>query len=67
MRGIITIFKRELVGYFSTPVAYVFLVIFLLVAGGFTWKLGGYYDSNQVDLAPFFTWHPWVYRRSSSP
>ena len=61
MRGISTIFKRELVGYFSTPVAYVFLVIFLLVSGGFTWKLGGYYDANQADLAPFFSWHPWVY------
>ena len=52
MRGIITIFKRELVGYFSTPVAYVFLVIFLLVAGGFTWKLGGYYDTHNYKFVP---------------
>lgn len=61
MRGITTVFKRELVGYFSTPVAYVFLVIFLVVASGFTWKLGEYYRTNQADLAPFFQWHPWVY------
>lgn len=61
MRGILTVLKRELVGYFSTPVAYVFLIIFLILAGVFTWKLGGYYDAGQADLAIFFQWHPWLY------
>lgn len=61
MRGTLTVFKRELVGYFSTPVAYVFLVIFLILAGVFTWQIGEYYDRNQADLAGFFQWHPWLY------
>lgn len=61
MRGVLTIFKRELVGYFSTPVAYVFLIIFLMLSGVFTWQLGNYYDSNQADLRGFFSWHPFLY------
>ncbi|MEL6427833.1 MAG: ABC transporter permease subunit [Planctomycetota bacterium] len=61
MKGTLTVFKRELVGYFTTPVAYIFLVIFLVLAGVFTWQLGSYYDTNQADLQPFFGVHPWLY------
>ncbi|QDV07598.1 ABC-2 family transporter protein [Planctomycetes bacterium Poly30] len=61
MRGTLTIFKRELAGYFATPVAYVFLIIFLMLAGVFTWQIGGYYDVGQADLRGFFSFHPWLY------
>jgi ABC-2 type transport system permease protein len=55
------VFKRELGGYFATPVAYVFIVIFLLVTGVFTFQLGNFYENNQADLRAFFTFHPWLY------
>ena len=61
MRNIMAIMKRELYGYFSTPVAYVFIVIFLFLTGIFTFYLGSFYDSNQADLDPFFRFHPWLY------
>jgi len=57
----LTVTMRELGGYFSTPVAYVFIVIFLVVAGVFTFKLGQLYERGQADLQPFFTFHPWMY------
>ncbi|GMQ87321.1 MAG: ABC transporter permease [Gammaproteobacteria bacterium] len=55
------ILKRELGSYFSTPVAYVFIVIFLVLSGVFTFYLGGLYERGQADLQPFFTFHPWLY------
>lgn len=55
------IFKRELAGYFLTPVAYVFIIIFLILTGVFTFYLGGFYERGQADLAPFFGFHPWLY------
>ena len=61
MKNILVIMKRELYGYFSTPVAYVFIVIFLFLTGVFTFYLGSFYDSNQADLDPFFRFHPWLY------
>lgn len=63
MKHTLTILKRELGGYFATPVAYVFLVIFLLLAGFFTFQLGNFFDdgNGQATLAPFFSWHPWLY------
>ncbi len=61
MHGTMTVFRRELTGYFATPVAYVFLVIFLILSGIFTWQIGGYYDVGQADLRGFFTFHPWLY------
>jgi gliding motility-associated transport system permease protein len=56
-----TLFKRELGGYFATPVAYVFIVIFLFLTGIFTFNLGGFYERELADLEPFFAWHPWLY------
>lgn len=56
-----TLFTRELYSYFATPVAYVFIVIFLLLAGAFTFYLGGFYERRQADLQPFFVFHPWLY------
>ncbi len=61
MRNIIAIFKRELGAYFATPVAYVFIVIFLFLTGIFTFYLGGFYERGQADLEPFFVFHPWLY------
>lgn len=61
MSAITTVFKRELRSYFVTPVAYVFIVIFLILSGAFTFYLGNFYDRGQADLQPFFTFHPWLY------
>jgi ABC-2 type transport system permease protein len=61
MSGILTVFKRELASYFATPVAYVFIVIFLLLAGAFTFYVGSFYERGQADLLPFFSFHPWLY------
>ena len=55
------IFRRELASYFATPVAYVFIVIFLILAGVFTFYLGGFYERGQADLLPFFNFLPWLY------
>ena len=55
------LFRRELRSYFATPVAYVFIVIFLILCGTFTFYLGGFYERGQADLLPFFNFHPWLY------
>lgn len=61
-RHIWTIAKRELSGYFTSPVAYVFIVIFLLLNGFFTFMLGGFFEMGEASLAySFFRWHPWLY------
>ena len=62
MRHIWTITKRELSGYFASPVAYVFIVIFLLLNGFFTFMLGGFFEVGEASLSySFFRWHPWLY------
>ncbi len=62
MRNIWTITKRELTGYFASPVAYVFIVIFLLLNGFFTFMLGGFFEMGEASLSrSFFSWHPWIY------
>ena len=61
MSAISTVFKRELQSYFATPVAYVFIVIFLILSSAFTFYLGGFYERGQADLLPFFNFLPWLY------
>lgn len=61
MSKIWTIFKRELSAYFTTPIAYVFLVIFLFLSGIFTFYIGDFFGREQADLQPFFQFHPWLY------
>ncbi len=61
MNGLTTIFRRELRAYFATPVAYVFIVIFLVLTGVATFYMGGFYERGQADLEPFFQFHPWLY------
>ena len=61
MSGINIIFKREFASYFATPIAYVFILIFLILSGVFTFYLGNFYERQQADLVPFFSFHPWLY------
>jgi ABC-2 type transport system permease protein len=62
LANIKTITKRELGAYFSSPIAYVFIVIFLLLCGFFTFFVGGFFEREQASLVlPFFEWHPWFY------
>ena len=60
-RHIKTIAKRELTSYFTSPVAYVFLVIFLLLTGFFTFTAGQFFERGEASLGAFFGWHPWLY------
>lgn len=55
------VYIRELAAYFLTPLAYVFIAIFLIALGAFTFEIGRFFDTNQADLAPFFLFHPWLY------
>jgi ABC-2 type transport system permease protein len=59
--AIATIAKRELGSYFASPVAYVFLVIFLLLTGFLTFTAGAFFERGEASLGAFFAWHPWVY------
>lgn len=61
MNSIGVVARRELAGYFSTPVAYVFIVIFLALAGTLTFYVGSFFERGQASLAAFFTFHPWLY------
>jgi ABC-2 type transport system permease protein len=61
LTNIKTITKRELGAYFGSPVAYVFIVIFLLLTGFFTFMISNFIEQGQASLAPFFLWHPWLY------
>ena len=61
MKAMFTVFRRELAAYFATPLAYVFIFIFLVLSGAMTFFLGGFFERGQADLAPFFGFHPWLY------
>ena len=61
MRNVAILFRREFASYFATPLALVFIVIFLVLAGVAAFYLGGFYERGQADLAPFFNFHPWLY------
>ena len=61
MRNISLVFRREFAAYFATPLAYIFIVIFLVLAGILTFRLGSFLSREQADLVPFFEFHPWLY------
>jgi ABC-2 type transport system permease protein len=61
MKHLGSIVKRELLSYFRSPVAYVFIVIFLISTAGTTWYLGNFYTSDEATLESFFFFHPWLY------
>ena len=58
---IAAIFKREIKAYFGSPVAYVFIAVFLLLIGFFTFNISQFFEMGQADLRAFFEWHPWLY------
>jgi len=61
MKNLSVVLKRELASYFATPLAYVFIVIFLVLAGSFTFFFGQFFQNGQADLHAFFAYHPWLY------
>jgi ABC-2 type transport system permease protein len=61
MKQAMAIFKREFTAYFATPLAYVFIVIFLFAMGAFTFYVGRFYENGLADLSVFFGYHPWLY------
>lgn len=61
MNNIWVIFKRELAGYFTTPIAYIFMIIFVFLSGIFTFYIGNFFSRGQADLVSFFNFHPWLY------
>src|SRR6059058_3109711 len=61
MRELFAVFKREFAAYFATPLAYVFIVIFLFAMGAFTFYIGHFFENDTADLQVFFGFHPWLY------
>jgi ABC-2 type transport system permease protein len=61
MSAVLSVFKREFASYFATPIAFVFLIIFLFAMGVFTFYIGNFYSAGVADLQSFFNFHPWLY------
>ncbi|MBT5901412.1 MAG: ABC transporter permease subunit [Opitutaceae bacterium] len=61
MQQVTPIFKREFLGYFRSPVAYVFLIVFLMSAVGLAFFVGRFFDNGQASLESFFAFHPWIF------
>lgn len=61
MSQVIAITKREINGFFSSPIAFVFIVIFLLLSGFFTFMVANFFENGEASLNSFFVWHPWLY------
>ena len=61
MGSTLVIIRRELAAYFSTPLAYVFIVIFLSLSGALTFFMGAFFERGQADMNSFFSFHPWLY------
>ncbi len=61
IRNIFIIAKRELGGFFASPMAYVFTIIFLILLGFFTFMVGQFFERGQATLEAFFMWHPWLF------
>ncbi|WP_420548233.1 ABC transporter permease subunit [Curvivirga sp.] len=61
MSAIMTVFRREMGAYFATPLAYIFITVFLVLAGILTFFMGAFLERDQADLIAFFQFHPWLY------
>lgn len=61
VRRVTALCKKELTGYFATPLAYIFLSVFTMLSGFFTFELGSFFHRDQADLSAFFSFHPWLY------
>ncbi|MEO1787733.1 MAG: ABC transporter permease [Pseudomonadota bacterium] len=60
-KGLEATYRRELAAYFGAPIAYVFIAVFLIAVGLFTWEASGFFSTGSADLGSFFVWHPWLY------
>jgi ABC-2 type transport system permease protein len=61
MRNALLVMRRELEAYFTSPLAYVFIIIFLALGGALTFYVGGFFERGRADLSAFFVFHPWLY------
>lgn len=61
MRSLLAVYRRELLSYATTPIAYVFVAVFLFAIGLFTFQVGGFFEMRRADLAGFFAFHPWIF------
>ena len=61
MNGLASVFRREFAGYFATPLAVIFIVIFLFLSGLLTFYAGGFFEAGEASLKSFFLFHPWLY------
>lgn len=61
MRPVASLYLRELISYFTSPIAYIFIIIFLVLAGFFPFLVSGYLQRGEADLLPFFSWMPWLF------
>ena len=61
LNNCLAVFRREIRSYFESPVAYVFMVVFLVLSGFLTFSVTQFYERRVADLQPFFFWHPWVF------
>lgn len=61
LTNILCVMKRELSDYFASPVAYVFIIIFLALLGFFSFQIDDFFGYGQANLTPFFRWHPWLF------
>jgi ABC-2 type transport system permease protein len=61
MNAVFALYRRELRSYFATPLAAIFIIIFLLMTSSFTFYLGNFFQLGQADLQTFFEFHPWLY------
>jgi ABC-2 type transport system permease protein len=61
MSQITPVFKREFLGYFRSPVAYVFLVVFLMASVGLAFFVGQFFRANQASMESYFVFHPWLF------
>jgi ABC-2 type transport system permease protein len=61
MNGLLSVYRRELRSYFSTPLAAIFIIVFVLMSSAFTFYLGNFFQTGQADLHAFFQFHPWLY------
>ena len=59
--SLFSVYKREVKSYFMTPIALVFLTVFLVLSGFFTFKFGNFFEAGEASLREFFKWHPWLY------
>lgn len=61
MKSLLAVYRRELLSYLTTPLAYVFVAVFLIAIGTFTFQVGRFFDEGRADLAAFFAFHPWLF------